>query len=94
LRVVVRKLEGRVPLGVLDELATAGDEFPGALGVFGGPRPDGWAHGFGKAGDDVGVQRIGLGERSGGAGEIADLPGVDERHREMGAGHVAATVAS
>ena len=40
----------------LHELTAAGHEFAEALGVFGGQRADGRAHGFGKAGDDVGIQ--------------------------------------
>jgi hypothetical protein len=70
----------------LDELTTAGHELAEALGVFGGQRPDDRADSFGKAGDDVSVKRIGLGERPRGAGEIADLPRVDDRDRQVGAG--------
>ena len=70
----------------LDELTPAGHEFAEVLGLFGGQRPNGRAHGFGKAGDDVGVQRIGFGEGPRGAGEIPDLAGIDDRHRQVGAG--------
>jgi hypothetical protein len=43
-------------------------------------------HGVGKAGDDLSVEAIGLGEPPRAAGKVADLPRVDDRHRVPGIG--------
>ena len=78
------------PIGLrpehLHELTPAGDELAEVLDVFGGQRPNSRAHGFGKVGDDAGVQRIGFGERPGGASEIPDLAGIDDGDRQVGTG--------
>ena len=55
--------------------------------MFGGQRPGGRAHGFGKVGDDAGRPSVSvLASVPGGAGEIADLAGIDHGHRQAGAG--------
>jgi hypothetical protein len=43
-------------------------------------------HGFGEAGDRRGVQAVGLGQPTHGAGEGADLARVDDRDRQAGRG--------
>jgi hypothetical protein len=70
----------------LYELPPAGNELTQALGVLGGQRPDGGPHRFGKAGDDMDIQAVRLGQRARGAGEVADLAGTDHCDPHVGAG--------
>ena len=44
-------------------------------------RAHGWADRGGEVGQDCRVQRVGLGQLPGGAGEVPDLAGVDDHHR-------------
>ena len=44
------------------------------------------ANAFGEQGDDLGIQRIGLGQPAGGAGKVADLARVDDGQRQARAG--------
>jgi hypothetical protein len=69
-----------------DHLAAAGDQFGQALAI--GIRDRAWfgTNAFGEQGDDLSIERIGLGEPSGGTGEIPDLAWIDDREREAGAG--------
>ena len=70
----------------LDALAAAGDEFGQrlCLGIDDGAGLG--ADALGEEGDRLGIQPIGLGEPAGGAGEAADLAGVDHGERQAGAG--------
>ena len=54
--------------------------------MLGGQRADGGADRLGKVRDDPGVERIRFGQQAGGAGEVPDLAGVDDRNRQAGAG--------
>jgi hypothetical protein len=51
----------------------------------------GWGRGSGlrqraaEGGEHAGVEGVGLGEPPGGAGEVADLAGIDDRERQVGA---------
>jgi len=70
----------------LDDLASAsqdGREFPG-FPV--GDRPGPGAHRLAEAGEDLGVDLVGLGEPAGGPGEVAGLAGIDHRDRDTGGG--------
>jgi hypothetical protein len=60
-----------------DQLAPAGDQRAERLGGGARQRSRRWLDGLGKTRDRLGIQAIGLGQAPGGAGEIADLPGVD-----------------
>jgi len=70
----------------LDDLPSAGHEFTQRLGFVVSHRLGGRADGLGEMGDCRGVQAIGLGELAGGTREVADLPRIDHRERQMGGG--------
>jgi hypothetical protein len=66
-------------------LAAARDQFSQALAVGVGKRAWFGPNTFSEQGDDLCIERIGLGEPSGRTGKIADLPWVDDGERETGA---------
>ena len=83
---------GQLPAAVslghdhLNDLPTTGDEFAERAGLRVGDGARGRAHLLGEAGDDLGIERIGLGQPSGGAREVADLPRVDNGQGQAGGG--------
>jgi hypothetical protein len=80
----------RRPVGLhadhLDELPTTGDQLGQGLRLGLGDRPRFGADAFGGRGDDFGVERVGLGQPPGSAGEVADLAGIDHGQRQAGPG--------
>ena len=49
-------------------------------------RPDRWSDAFGKEGDHLGVERVGLRQPAHRSGEVADLARVDDAERQPGCG--------
>ena len=75
------------PIGLhADHLAAAGDQFGQALAVGIGERAWFGTNAFGKQGNDLGIQRVGLGEAAGSAGKVPDLAWVDDGEWQSGAG--------
>ena len=70
----------------LDHLTAAGDQFGQCLTVGVGKGARFGTDPFGEQGNNLGVERIGLGQPTHGAGEIADLAWVDHGKRQTGAG--------
>ena len=63
-------------------LTAARDQFGQALAVGVGERAWFGTNAFSEQGDDLGIERVGLGEPSGGTGEIADLTRIDDGERQ------------
>src|SRR5215217_8884919 len=70
----------------LDHLAAARDQLRQGLAVGVGERTRFGTDPFGEQGDDLGIQRIRLGQPAGGTSEVADLAWVDDGERQAGAG--------
>ena len=47
-----------------------------------------WANHFGKVGQDIGVDAVGLGQLASGPGKVSDLTGVDDGQREVFTGQI------
>ena len=67
-------------------LTAAGDQFGQGLAVGVGDRAWFGTDAFSEQGDDLGIERVGLGEPPGGTGEIPDLARIDDGERQTGAG--------
>jgi hypothetical protein len=65
-----------------DELAPPGQQGAQLLGVGVGEWTRRGVHHFGEAGEELGVEGVGLGQLADGAGEVAHLARVDHRHSE------------
>ena len=70
----------------LDHLAAAGDQLGERLAVGIGERAGFGTDALGEERDGVGIQRIGLGEPPGRAGEVTDLARIDHGQRQACAG--------
>jgi len=90
-RVLDTRIAGLLqPVGLhadhLHHLATTADEIREAAAVGVGQRARFGADALGEQRDDLGVERVGLGQPPDGAGERADLPGIDHGQRQTGTG--------
>jgi len=70
----------------LDQLPSACEKFDEYLCLFVVQGPQGRLDGDGKEGQDLRVDRVGLGKATGGLCKVADLSGVDDDHRQSGSG--------
>jgi hypothetical protein len=68
----------------LDQLAAAGEQGVERLDRLVGQRPGSGAHPLGEEGEDLGIDRVGLGELAGRLGKVAHLAGIDHHEREPG----------
>ena len=64
-------------------LAAARDQLGQGLAIGVGDRAWFGTDAFSEQGDDLGIERVGLGEPSSGTGEIPDLARVDDGERQM-----------
>ena len=71
----------------LDQLPAPGDQFGQNLRLDLGNGARFGADAFGKQGDDLGIERVGLRQAPGSAGEIADLAGIEHGQRQASRGH-------
>ena len=62
----------------LDDLASSRDQFAEPLRLLRGDRPRLRTDFLGEDGDDLRVDRVGLGELAQGAGEVSDLARIDD----------------
>jgi hypothetical protein len=83
----IPSLPAPVALGTdhLDDLAPPGDQLGQALRLDVGQRPSLRPKTFGEQRDHQSIEGVGLGEATERPGEIADLPRVDDRERQLGA---------
>ena len=65
-----------------DQLSTSGEQLTQMLGLGIGQRAQLQRDGLSEVGQDGGVERVGLGQPAGGAGEVANLARVDHHHRQ------------
>jgi hypothetical protein len=65
----------------LDDLTPPGDQFTQGPGLLVWHRPGLGLDLGSKAGNDLGIERVGLGKLTGGAREVTDLPRIDYRQR-------------
>ena len=70
----------------LDDLLAAGNQFTQLAGRLVGNRFRLGADALGEQGDGHRVEAVGLGEPAGSPREVADLPGIDDRQWQAGAG--------
>ena len=70
----------------LDQLPAPGDQFGQNLRLDLGNRARFGADTLGEQGDDLGIERVGLRQAPGSAGEIADLAGIDHGQRQASPG--------